>query len=262
MFCRPVAAMYKSGFVYALMFALAVASVPALAGAGATSSGVTTTLPDTTSATQGVNTQSSNFVQDNQAINAGTAAGSTTGSAIGTATAANGKPGATAVDANGKPIDPNNPNAPKTDAQGKPIPGTAPPAAPAAPAAPPPEYVSNIKKVNRAETGVAVVDAPVVGTPAKTDKSASDAPASDVNGGVPTAPGAQRQAVATPRASRPAPDADARGAGGNTPATSGSSGGSGAAPDSYAFYIGIVIAGILLAFAAATFLRAERGGKA
>lgn len=257
--------MYKSGFLYSLTIALSFASAHAMAGAGVTSSGVTTSIPDTTSATQGVNTQSSNFVQDNQAINSGTTTGTTTtGSAIGTAMTANGKPGAAATDANGKPVDPNNPNAPKTDAQGKPIPGSAPLAVPAAPPAPPPEYVSNIKKVNRGETtGAAVVDVPVVGTPAKTDKSASDAPATGVNAGAPTAPGAQRQAVATPpRVARTASDADARGAGNtNTPAATGSSGGSGAAPDSYAFYIGIIIAGILLAFAAATFLRTERGGK-
>jgi hypothetical protein len=39
----------------------------------------------------------------------------------------------------------------------------------------------------------------------------------------------------------------------------GSSGGSGEPPDSYAFYIGLIIAGALLAFAAAMFLRVEKG---
>jgi hypothetical protein len=43
-------------------------------------------------------------------------------------------------------------------------------------------------------------------------------------------------------------------------AGTGASGGSGAAPDSYAFYIGLIIAGALLAFAAAMFLRVEKGG--
>jgi hypothetical protein len=245
------------------MIAMAFASVHAFAGAGQTSAGVTTTIPDTTSASQNVNSQSSNFVQENQAVNSGTSAGTVSG----TTTATNGKSsttGSTATDANGKPIDPNNPNAPKTDAQGNPIPPK-PPAAPAAPPAPPPEYVSNMKKVNRTATDVAVVDAPVAGTAVKPDKITSGAtPMAPVDTGAPTAPGAQRQTTATaPRTSRTMPDADKRVAGGNstTPATTGSSGGSGTAPDSYAFYVGLLIAGVLLAFAAATFLRAERGGK-
>jgi hypothetical protein len=74
-----------------------------------------------------------------------------------------------------------------------------------------------------------------------------------------TAPGVQRQAAMqkpVPRAADPAERAGAE----RVTAGTGSSGGSGTAPDSYAFYIGLIIAGVLLAFAAAMFLRAEKGG--
>jgi hypothetical protein len=246
--------MHTSRFVYFLL--IAVAS-HAYAGAGQTSSGVTTTVPtsDPTAATQGVQEQSSNFAQQNQALAGSNGVNGTAGTVTGVGTVGGAKPGqAGTTDANGKPIDPNNPTS--TDPKA----ANAPPAAPAAPPAPPPEYVSNVKKVDR--SAVVAAAAPVAA--ASADKKAGDAtkapPPAEVDPTAITAPGMQRQASAQKPAPRPAAEpADSTGAE-HVAVGTGSSGGSGAPPDSYAFYIGLIVAGALLAFAAAMFLRVEKGG--
>ncbi len=257
--------MNKHAFLYFFAFAAAVAASSALAGAGQTGAGVTTTTGtiDPTTATQNVQSQSSNFVQENQAAQTGQVTPNGTpvasAAAIGTAasrTGAAGTAGDPSNPANGKPGDPNNPASANAQAA----------SAPPVPAAPPPEYVSNIKKVNRdaAPSGVAVVDtATPTGAAGATQSSApiaaavpNSAPADNVVG----APGAQRQnSAAMPRSSRPvdATKAAATDRASQQPATPAT--GSGTAPDSYAFYIGIVIAGVLLAFAASTFFRSEKG---
>ena len=252
--------MKKHALLYVFVVTAVATSSSALAGAGQTGAGVTTTTGtiDPTTATQNVQSQSSNFVQENQAMQAGQASpsGTAISAATGTAASRTGAAGTTqnSDPATGKPGDPNNPAA------------NAQPSAPAAPAAPPPEYVSNIKKVNRdaTPTGVAVVDSAattgaVAGAKSSTPVAATVAnstPADNVMG----APAAQRQnGAATPRAPRAA-DATKVGATDRmpqqpvTPAT-----GSGTAPDSFAFYIGIGIAGLLLAFAASTFFRSDKG---
>ena len=242
--------MHTSRFVYFLLLA---AVSQAYAGAGQTNAGVTTTVPtDPTAATSDVQSQSSNFVQQNQAL-----AGATGSLPAGVAGAPARLGQAGVTDANGKPIDPNNPssNDPKAANQK--------PAAPAAPPAPPPEYVSNIKKVDRTATTVAAVPVPTV---AATDKKPADTtkaapPSADVDPLAVTAPGVQRQVAAAQRpAPRPAAEPAERTGGEHVAAGTGSSGGSGTPPDSYAFYIGLIVAGALLAFAAAMFLRVEKGG--
>ena len=244
--------MRTNKFVYFLLLA---AASQAHAGAGQTSSGVTTTVPnDPTAASSDVQSQSSAFVQQNQAL-AGANGASGTAGALGNG-GKSGQAGAIATDANGKPIDPNNPNNPAGDPKA----ANQKPAAPAAPPVPPPDYVSNIKKVDRS-VAVAAVPQPAVAaadkTPAAGAKPAAPA-AVDLN--TVTAPGVQRQAVAQKPALRTDAEPAERTGAEHVAAGTGSSGGSGSAPDSYAFYIGLIVAGALLAFAAAMFLRVEKGG--
>ncbi len=243
-------------FVYFLLIA---AASHVYAGAGQTSAGVSTAIggTDPTAATQDVQSQSSNFVQSNQMVANGTmgTAGTATGATLGTATGARNGPSSASTDPNnpGKPGDPKNPS-------GDPNASSAKPAAPAAPPAPPPEYVSNIKKVDHSATVAAVVPA-VVSAGEKSASSAGKSTATaDVNPSMVTAPGVQRQAAAAQQksASRVADPAVSTGAE-RVAEVTGSSGGSGEPPDSYAFYIGLIIAGALLAFAAAMFLRVEKG---
>ena len=236
--------MHTSKFVYFLLLA---AVSQAYAGAGQTSSGVTTTVPtaDPTAATQDVQSQSSNFVQQNQAL-AGN--NGVTGAAV-AAGARPGQPGAT--DANGRPIDVNNPPGDPKSADQK-------PAAPAVPPAPPPEYVSNIKKVDRT-TAAVPTPAPATMADKKPADATKEVAPTPLDPSAVTAPGAQQQAAAqkpVPKAAEPVQRTGAE----HITAGTGSSGGSGAPPDSYAFYIGLIIAGALLAFAAAMFLRVEKGG--
>ena len=249
--------MTKHPFVYFLAIAAVVASPAVLAGAGQTSAGVTTTTGtvDPTAATQNVQSQSSNFVQENQASQNGAPTGSVAGTAQSKTGAAGTAQGGDPSNTTGKPGDPNNPG---SDAKA----GGAQASAPAVPAAPPPDYVSNVKKVTRdpATTGVAVVDTATTGGAKTTNLPASPAPGnSDAAANVVGAPGVQRQAAAaTPRVTRAAETAKVNG-NDRAPQQSVPVGGSGPAPDSYAFYIGIIIAGALLAFAAATFFRSDKG---
>jgi hypothetical protein len=242
--------MRTSSFVYFLL--LATAS-QAHASAGQTSSGVTTTIPtDPTAASADVQAQSSTFAQANQALANGTA-GTTNGALVAAVAAKNGQTtGSTDPNNPGKPGDPNNPSDPKA-ANGQ-------PAAPAVPPPPPPEYVSNVKKVDRSAVGTAVV--PLAAATADKPASAagkSSTPA-DIDPSTVTAPGVQRQTAAVQKPVPRAADATPHTGAERVTAGTGASGGSGAAPDSYAFYIGLIIAGALLAFAAAMFLRVEKGG--
>jgi hypothetical protein len=244
--------MRKQSFVYFLTIAAAVVSSTALAGVGQTSSDVTTTVgTDPTAASTGVQSQSSNFVQENAAMQSGTPVASSAGTAM--AIGANGKPvSAGAANGAGKPGDPSNPAIdPKT---GQPV--VAAVAVPAAPPAPPPEYVSNIKKVDRSgTTGVALA---ATDPQATGDTAVKPASTAAVDPPAMSAPGVQRQATVAPRTARPVPDSDKRAAA-DRPANA-TTGGSGSTPDSFAFYVGLIIAGALLAFAAATFMRSEKGG--
>ena len=242
--------MRTSSFVYFLLLA---AASQAYAGAGQTSAGVTTTIPtDPTAASADVQAQSSNFTQANQALANGTA-GTTTGVLATGSAARNGQTsGGTDPNNPGKPGDPNNPSDPKA--------ANAQPAAPAVPPPPPPEYVSNVKKVDRSAIASTVVPvaAPTSDKPASSAARAN-APA-DIDPATITAPGIQRQTAAVQKPVPRAADPAARTGAERVAPGTGASGGSGAAPDSYAFYVGLIIAGALLAFAAAMFLRVEKGG--
>jgi hypothetical protein len=238
--------MRTSKFVYFLLLA---AASQAHAGAGQTGAGVTTTVPtDPTAASQDVQSQSSNFAQANQAL-AGSN-GTTSGTTLaGGAIVKNGS-----VDPNnpGGVGDPNNPGDPKG--------ANAKPAAPAAPPAPPPEYVSNIKKVERTAGETAVVPAATSTSDKIASKLPQESEKADIDPSANTAPGVQRQVAAVQKPTMRAADPAARTGAERVTAGTGSSGGSGEPPDSFAFYIGLIIAGVLLAFAAAMFLRVEKGG--
>ena len=253
----PSPTMIKHPLVYFLAIA-AIATAPlAFAGAGQTSAGVTTTTGtvDPTAATQNVQSQSSNFVQENQASQIGTPVSGVTGTAVSKTGAPNAQ-GGDPSNTGGKTGDPNNPNDPKA--------AGAQAAAPVVPAAPPPDYVSNVKKVTRdpAATGLVVADnAPVDGATKSPVSPVSAATNSTVPANAVGAPGVQRQAVATtPRVPRAAENAKVNAADRTSQQTAPVAG-SGSAPDGYAFYIGIIIAGALLAFAAATFFRSDKSAK-
>jgi hypothetical protein len=249
--------MIKHSLVYFLAIAAIAASPAVFAGAGQTSAGVTTTTGtvDPTAATQNVQSQSSNFVQENQAAQIGTPVSGVTGTAAKTG-ASNTAQGGDPSNTTGKPGDPNNPNDPKA--------AGAQAAAPVVPAAPPPEYVSNVKKVTRDPTATGVVVADNATTDGGT-KLPTAPPSAATNSTAPAnavgAPGVQRQATASvPRVPRAAETAKVNAAD-RTPQQAAAVGGSGSAPDTYAFYIGIIIAGALLAFAAATFFRSDKSAK-
>lgn len=255
--------MKKHTLLYFFAIAGMAASSSVFAGAGQTGSGVTTTTGtvDPTLATQNVQSQSSNFVQENQATQAGQVLpNGTVSAAVGTAASRTGAAG-TAQNgdasnaATGKPGDPNNPAGANAQAS-----------APAVPAAPPPDYVSNIKKVNRdgAPAGVAVVDTATTTGAATVAKSSTPIATAGANSTPPDnvvgAPGAQRQGTATAtRATRPADATKVSATDHASQQPAAQASGSGSAPDNFAFYIGIVIAGLLLAFAAATFFRSDKG---
>lgn len=249
--------MTRYPLVYFLAILAVAASPAALAGAGQTSAGVTTTTGsiDPTAATQNVQSQSSNFVQENQATQSGTPVSTMAGTAATRTGTSGAAQGSDPSNATGKPGDPNNPNDPKA--------AGAQAVVPVVPAAPPPDYVSNVKKVTRdpATTGVLVADGAAVDGTKSSNPPASAATNSAAAATVVGAPGVQRQAAAAaPRVPRAAEAAKVN-ATDRTPQQTASVGGSGSAPDGYAFYIGIIIAGALLAFAAATFFRSDKSVK-
>ena len=224
-----------------------------------TGGGVTTTVGNTdpTAPSTDVQSQSSGFVQQNQQLASGGAAGTQTvtgdpsqaqsGARGQTTGAAAGGPGSgtdtSAKGADGKPAAPGTPGAPAAAA-----------AAPAQPAAPPPDYVSVVRHLNRqtgekAKGGDASAEqlAPLeAGKPPAEPQAAAPAPP-------------PKPPVNPPRANRVPADADKHAATEHPAAPPPATGGRGAAPDGYTFYIGLIIAGALLAFAASIWLRTGGG---
>ena len=242
-----------------LAFASLALSPLVAAGVHGSGGGVTTTVgnPDPTTPSAEVQSQSSGFVQQNQQLaNAGAAGTQAAGDAAPSGTkgqaanpgAAGTSPGgdASTRGADGKPGAPGTPGAP-----------AAAPAPPAAPPAPPPDYVSVVRHLNRQPPDKAQ-DADAAGEPARTEADKPQAEPTPAAAATPPKPATPTP----PRPNRAAADADKHAAPERLPAPPAASGGRGAAPDGYTFYVGLILAGALLAFAASIYLRTGGGNAA
>ncbi|MGA9333946.1 MAG: hypothetical protein WBV39_06685 [Rudaea sp.] len=236
----------------AILSAGSIFSASAMAGVGATNSGVTTTLPqDPTQPSADVQSQSSGFVQQNQQLanQQSQARARQTGIVLPNGTVQSGSQSRAAASAN-----PANPNGAESGKNGAP---DAAAQTPPPPPAPPPVYQSVIKPVVRdtspagddvADMAVASTTAAPAAIPPPPPVRAKPHPVHDAITPRRTAPArtaAKHSAVAS---SKPAPIAAA-----NT-------GGRGSAPDGYTFMLGLLATGVLLAFALVTYLRLGRSG--
>ena len=226
------------------ILALSLFALPAWAGVGSQSSGVTTTDP--TNPSQEVQDQSANFVAQNQlAQNAAT-------NGIAVPGAGTSMAGSRAIGANAQ-HDSNDVNAsaggaPESSTQAEPESRTEP----EPPPPPPPTYVSHIRPVNRTEPPDSDTDTPIARTDAPARATAPVAPPR------PEAhpPRAERKPLPTPAKPVQQPKAA------DDPllvAPTGPTGGRGAAPEGYTFYFGLLIAAALLALAFVCYLRLARG---
>ncbi|HST27474.1 MAG TPA: hypothetical protein VLK26_03800 [Rudaea sp.] len=209
---------------------------PAFAGVGTTSAGVTTVDPNNPSTD--VQQQSSGFVAANQqAQNAANGGIALPNGVAGTAQA--GQNAAGNAGANG--AQPGGSNAAVEHA---------PPAVPPPPPPPPPTYESRMRPV----TSTTVV------APAPTQPAAPAAPVHEPVH-LPEKPAQSTVKPAVVPAPNPnrAPPIEKKQDDATPTLTADPGGGRGAAPDGYTFWFGLLIAGALLALAAATWLRIQRG---
>jgi hypothetical protein len=244
-----------------IFIATCLATAPALASVGGTSSGVTSTVgTQGTNASPEVQQQSAGFVQQNQQLQDAQNPVSPPGiilpgGAANAASASAAKGAQNSANPGGSKENPGDPGS----AQAAPAPATPPPPPP-----PPPTYVSVVKHLTpgqeaadpaQTETAAAatpvtaVVTPPVTPAPAKTDP----------------VPGAPKMAAAVnppaPLASAPANAAtNAAKIGASERATEAGvvSGGRGPAPDGYTFYVGFGIALLLLVIAFAAYLSSQK----
>jgi hypothetical protein len=227
--------------LFCLAFCLGMAGhAPAVAGVGTTSAGVTTVDPNNPSTD--VQQQSSGFVAANQqAQNAANGGIVLPNGVAGSAQA--GQIAAGSAGANGAQA--GQPGGPIAAAE------HAPPAVPPPPPPPPPTYESRIRPV-----GPGIVAAPAPATPA----AAPSAPAHETvhRPEKPAQPTAEPAIVPAPAPTR-APPAENKQDESAPAATADPGGGRGAPPDGYTFWFGLLIAGALLALAAVTYLRIQRG---
>jgi hypothetical protein len=226
---------------FCLVLIAAVTSPPAFANAGATSAGVTTTTGNSTDPSADVQSQSAGFVQQNQQLQN---AQSPNGAAATSSTVA----GAVApVGATGAG------NASDADAaQQAQAAGTAA-AAPAVPPPPPPTYESTMRRLDR-RAEAAPASAPTViasGPPGAVRKQEPAEPAKSRSAPAPAPSTSATPPVANTATGRTDDVEHVRLA----PVVSG---GRGEAPDGFTFFSGVTIAGALLAFAFATYLRMGR----
>jgi pyruvate/2-oxoglutarate dehydrogenase complex dihydrolipoamide acyltransferase (E2) component len=213
-----------------------VLSAQALAGVGASSSGVTTSTGDSTDPSADVQSQSSSFVQQNQQLSPnGTTPSGVVLSGGGVAT--QGTPAGSAA-AGGSP------------GNGQPAQAAAPPAPPP----PPPVYESAMRRLDRRNPEPPPMTVEASGPPGTARKS--DATERAVSAPAAPSPAAPAPAKTPPIAARANPAADSSSQ--HTIAPPPVTGGRGAAPEGLTFYSGLTIAGALLAFGFVTFMRIGR----
>lgn len=210
----------------------------AFAGVGTTSAGVTTTDPNSQSTD--VQQQSSSFVAANQQLQSGTANGiALPGGAV--SSTQPGQNGTGNAGANGT----------QTGQPGDAHNAATEHAVPAAPPPPPPVYESKMRPVN----ATAVV-APAPAQPAASTKAVlkpellpqKAAGKQELKPALVPATTQNRAVPVEKKQDEPAPTV-----------TTDPGGGRGAAPDGYTFWLGLLIAGALLALAGVTYLRIQRG---
>jgi hypothetical protein len=226
----------RTALVCPLLFIGLAFCTQALAGAGTTSAGVTTSGGNGNEPSTDVTEQSTGFVQQNQQLqnaqapNGMALPAGATGAQGGSTTAGNSAAGAADKDPSA------NPDAPAAAAA---------PAVPPPPPPPPPIYQSAIKHLDRrtasAATAATALEPAVPPVPKAPPRPASLQPP-------PTAP--KPAAPNAPRENARRADKAVE-----HPAQPAVTGGRGAAPDGYTFYSGLTLAGALLAFGLFTFLR-------
>lgn len=234
----------------AILFLTTVAFAPAaIASVAGTSAGVTTTIGNSNEPSADVQAQSAGFVQKNQQAQQGGQSVSAVVLPVGAApdpTQAAADKSAAALA--GKSID-------GRDASGAAAVSAAPETAPP----PPPVYESTMRRLEKRNAPATPPPTTVEasGPPGAVRKDDGQ-PAVKLEEPVPTPAAAPAQAQAKPAASAPrvpTPVVEASPERITPPAVTG---GRGEAPDGFTFYSGVTIAGALLAFALATFLRIGR----
>ena len=230
----------------AVLFLSTVAFAPAaIAGVGGTSAGVTTTVGNSNEPSADVQAQSAGFVQQNQQAQQGGQSVSGVVLPVGAVP----DPAKVAADKSAAAT-----TGKSTDASG----AEAVVAVPAAPPPPPPVYESTMRRLEKRNAPATPPPTTVEasGPPGAVRKNDGQ-PAVKLEEPVPVA-AAPAQAQAKPAASAPrvpTPVVEASPERITPPAVTG---GRGEAPDGFTFYSGVTIAGALLAFALATFLRIGR----
>lgn len=215
-------------------------SAQALAGVGTTSAGVTPTGGQTsTDPSPDVQSQSSGFVQQNQQLQ--------------NAASPNGIPlPAGAVAAGAKSTQPGQENS--VDGSGNAAQrSAAQAAAPPTPPPPPPTYVSAVKHLSNPAADTKVTSTllpPALSTAHLPQLPADTAPA--LRSAPPVANPVPTNRPVVTAVAKPVAAVAANTNASTPPAITG---GRGAAPDGYTFYAGLIIAGLLLAFAFGAFLR-------
>lgn len=222
----------------------------AFAGVGATSAGVTTTVGNSNEPSPDVQAQSSGFVQQNQQLQSGSTPNGTA-SSPGTAVVATSAavPGATNSATNaasaGTSADAAQPAQPNV--------------APAAPPAQAPSYESTMRPLGKRNAPSEATPPPMtveVSGPAGAVRKGDAPPTVKPAGSAAPATAPPRPAATAPAAARVTPPATEIPPERITPPAV--TGGRGEAPDGFTFYSGVTIAGALLAFALATFMRMGR----
>lgn len=224
--------------LFCLAFCLGVAGhAPAFAGVGTTSAGVTTVDPNNPST--GVQQQSSGFVAANQQAQNAASGGIVLPSGVASIAQA-GQNAAGNASASG--AQPGQPGGSRAAAE------HAPPAVPPPPPPPPPTYESRMRPVTQA-IAVAPAQPAAPAAPAPKPVRAPEKPALPAaKPAVVPAPSPNRAPPVEKKPDEPAPAL-----------TADPGGGRGEAPDGYTFWFGLLIAGALLALAAVTYLRIQRG---
>ena len=223
--------------LFAALAAIAVGA-PAFAGVGVTSSGVVTTDPNAPSTD--VQQQSSGFVAANQQ-----AQNTATNGGIAVPGAAAGSTGHGAASASASATA-NTQNANAANAAAH----AATPAVPPPPPPPPPTYESKMRPVARAPDPA---PAPAIATPTATAPSVQKPVAANQKPAEPAPVAAPKtQPMQTPAAAAPKTQQE-------VPVVTDPGGGRGVAPEGYTFWFGLLIAGALLALAAVTWMKIQRG---
>ncbi len=232
-----------------LSFCILILSMQAFAHVGATSAGVTTSVPDPTQPSTNVQQQSSSFVRSNAQLAVGVNNDAATAGTHGTART--GTTGVAGTRANSADSGTPGQDQARKENGGKPGEPAAKKAPPPAPPPPPPIYKSVIRPISPANPGPAQSAPPPAPSEQASPPGTQQPPATPPPAPVRRASSMQRKPVAHKN-----PDKAAGAI--KVPAYQADTSGRGDAPDGYTFPLGLLIAGLLLAFGLSTYLRIGR----